>query len=145
MMLRRFFLLRRNDQFRKHFSDRIKVSKRLEEVEKYGLYDADSKTFRIPLDLSKAANILSESGLFWEAAKYDVLIQKLEHSDSFSSSEISIDTVTDEEVSNYIELISNAVNEYFPKKDLEDRVELVEQLDAIMSAKRGKFVLYIGG
>lgn len=164
--------LKSNYRLSKLYSNRIVASKRLEDVESNGLYDADSKDFRIPLDLAKASNILSEVGLFWEAAKYDVLEKKLypRHEDKIEETttttypeldyennkngnnnhkipveEASFDSVSDDEVLESIEKISEAVNEYFASKDLEDRIELMEQLDAIGSAKRGKFVLYLGG
>jgi hypothetical protein len=143
------------------------TSKRLEEVATYGLYDVDSKDFRIPLDLPKAANILSEVGLFWEAAKFDILDHKLEAElivaetekekekeneneiEEESSSEevepITIESITDAEVFESLERISVAIDDFFASKEIEDRIEVLNELDAVGRAKRGKFVLYLGG
>jgi len=148
--------LRRFSSKRNYF--RNIASKRLEDVEKYGLFDIESKYFRTSLDIPNAANILSEVGLFWEAAKYDVLNRKLEARledvnngntgvDLFSETIDlpTIENVTDEEVTELIDHISSCVDTYFASKGLEDRLEMLKELDMIASAKRGKFVLYLGG
>jgi hypothetical protein len=144
------------------------TSKRLEDVAIYGLYDVESNDFRIPLDLTKAANILSEVGLFWEAAKFDILNQKLDaklivaenEKDNESTSlnevvevkenpseeaEITIDSITDEEVAASLERVSVSVDEFFASKEIEDRIEVLRELDVVGKSKRGKLVLYLGG
>jgi len=143
----------------RYYASRRMASKRLGDVEKYGLYNAESKDYRVPLDIPKAANILSEVGLFWEAAKYDVLNQKLDapsllyENNDKPEAEIaiypedipSIESVTDEEVHAYLETVSAAMDAYFVAKGLEDRPEIVQMLEDIATSKRGKLVLFLGG
>jgi len=132
------------------------ASKRLEDVAKYGLFDLESKEYRTSLDLPNAADILSEVGLFWEAAKYDVLNRKLaarlENAEDSAVNFISetidlptIESITDDEVTELINHISTCVDSYFASKGLEDRLQILQELDQIASSKRGKFVLYLGG
>lgn len=99
-------------------------SKELENALLHGLYDSKYDYYRSNLDLTKASTILSEEGIFWEAAKLD-----------------SGNQAVDE----FLRNIATARSVFIKSRSLIDRSQIMDLFQTIYDREEGEFVLYLGG